>query len=186
MNPVPAIAAYNIYDRLLGLREIDWNARNLQLLAEQRARAAETARDLETRREKGTQPSRELAAYAGRYDHPAYGSMEVRARQDLLEVVYDGFRLELEHYHYDVFRISFRPAMVPVTGLVTFSTDESGKVTAMAIPFEPNGADIVFERARYRKPRDQAVLDKAIRGWTRESGEAPGWHGATIGQKQGY
>ena len=73
--------------------------------------------------------------------------MEVRTREDHLEIVYDGFRLELEHYHHDVFRISSRPIMVPVTGLVTFSTGESGEVTSMAIPFEPSGADIVFERA---------------------------------------
>ena len=146
INPVPEIVAYAIYDRLLGLPEIDWNARNLKLRAEQRARAAETVRDLEARREEGTEPSHELAAYAGRYDHPAYGRMEVRTREDHLEIVYDGFRLELEHYHYDVFRISSRPIMVPVTGLVTFSTDESGEVTSMAIPFEPNTADIVFER----------------------------------------
>jgi len=147
MNPAPVIVAYNIYDRLLGLPEIDWNARNLRLLDDHRTRAAKTARDLEARRVKGTEPSHEFAAYAGSYDHPAYGTMEVRNLGDRLEVVYDGFRLELEHYHYDVFRISSRPATHPVTGLVTFSTDDSGEVAAVAIPFEPNGADIVFKRA---------------------------------------
>ncbi len=146
MNPAPVIVAYNIYDRLLGLAEIDWNARNLKLLADHRTRAARRARDLEARRVKGTEPSHELDAYAGGYDHPAYGRMEVRNLGDRLEVVYDGFRLELEHYHYDVFRISSRPAMHPVTGLVTFSADDSGEVAAVAIPFEPTGADIVFKR----------------------------------------
>ena len=97
-----------------------------------------------------TQPSLELAAYAGRYRHPAYGTIEVRAGEDRLEIVYDGFRIGLEHYHYDVFRISTRPAMVPVTGLVAFSTGESGEVVAVAVPFEPNAADIVFERAASR------------------------------------
>lgn len=150
MNPVPAIVAYNVYDRLLGLPEIDWNSRNLELRAERRARAEEGARDLEARRAKGTRPSLELAAYAARYRHPAYGTIEVRAGEDRLEIVYDGFRIGLEHYHYDVFRISTRPAMVPVTGLVTFSAGESGEVVAVAVPFEPNAADIVFERAASR------------------------------------
>ena len=147
MNPVPMIVAYNTYDRLLGLSEIDWNARHLKLQTEHRARAEETARALEARRVKGTQPSLELDSYTGLYDHDAYGSMEVRVRADRLEIVYDGFRLGLDHYHYDVFRISSQPTLVPVTGLVTFATGESGAVTSMAIPFEPNGADIVFERA---------------------------------------
>ena len=146
-NAAPVIVAYNIYDRLLGLPEIDWNARNLKLLADHRTRAAKRERDLEARRVKGTEPSHELAAYAGDYDHPAYGRMEVRNLGDRLEVVYDGFRLELEHYHYDVFRISSRPAKHPVTGLVTFSAGDSGEVATVAIPFEPNGADIVFKRA---------------------------------------
>ena len=148
MNPVPTTLAYNIYDRLLGLPEIDWTTRNLELRAEQEARSAETARDLEAGRITGTQPSRELAAYAGRYYDPAYGSMSVvQAGEGRLEILYDSFRLELEHYHYDIFVIRSHPAMVPVTGLVTFTIGESGEVTSVAIPFEPNGADIVFERA---------------------------------------
>lgn len=146
MNPVPAIVAYNIYDRLLGLPEIDWTARNLELRAEQQARAAETAKDLEAGRVPGTQPTRDLSAFAGRYDHPAYGNMTVQAGEGRLEILYDGFRLELDHYHYDIFLIKSHPAMVPVTGLVTFSIGESGEVATVAIPFEPNGADIVFER----------------------------------------
>ena len=150
MNPVPTTLAYNIYDRLLGLPEIDWTTRNLKLRAGQQARSEETARDLEAGRVTGTQPSRELAAYAGHYHHPAYGSMSVQAAEGRLEILYDGFRLELEHYHYDIFVIKSHPTMVPVTGLVTFSIGESGEVASVAIPFEPNGADIVFERAGIR------------------------------------
>lgn len=150
MNPVPAIVVYNIYDRLLGLPEIDWNARNLQRRAEQRDRATEAERDLEARRVKGTRPSHGLSAYSGRYGHRAYGVMDVRVLGDRLEIVYDGFRLELSHYHYDTFVITSRPKTVPVTGLVTFSTGDSGEVASVAIPFEPNGADIVFARAGTR------------------------------------
>ncbi len=146
MNPVPVTVAYNIYDRLLGLPEIDWNTRNLKLRDEQRARAEENARDLEARRVKDTQTSHELAAYAGHYEHPAYGLMEVRVNEGRLEIHYDGFRLELEHYHYDTFAIASLPTMVPVTGLVTFASDDSGEVATVAIPFEPSGADIVFRR----------------------------------------
>ncbi len=152
MNPVPAIVGYNVYDRLLGLAAIDWNARHLRLQAEHRVRAEATARDLEARRIKNTHPRLELDAYAGLYDHPAYGRIEVRVHEDRLEIVYDSFRFALEHYHYDMFRISSRPTLVVVTGLVTFSADESGAATSVAIPFEPNGADIVFARVDYRKP----------------------------------
>lgn len=146
MNPVPAIVAYNVYDRLLGLPAIDWAARNVELRDEQRARSAATARDLEAGRTPGTAPSRKPAAYGGRYHDPAYGSMTVRSVEGRLEIVYDGFRLELEHYHYDTFVIRSQPTPPPVTGLVTFTIGESGEVASVAIPFEPNGADIVFAR----------------------------------------
>ena len=147
MNPVPVMIAYNVYDRLLGLSELDWNDRNLKQRAEQSARAEETAREQETKRVPGTRPSHDPAAYAGRYDHPGYGSMEVKTRDGGLEILYDDFRLDLEHFHYDIFRITSPPNIVPVTGLVMFSTGADGTVATVAIPFEPNGADIVFERA---------------------------------------
>ena len=50
MNPVPVMIAYNVYDRLLGLDPVDWNARNLELRDEQRARAEKTRREQEAKR----------------------------------------------------------------------------------------------------------------------------------------
>ena len=147
MNPVPIMVAYNVYDRLLGLPEIDWNARNLEERDEQDARAAESAAEILAKRVEGTSPGHALEAYAGRYHHPAYGDMVVAAAGNGLTISYDNdFVLELAHFHYEVFRITSLPNMVPATGLVTFTTDSDGAVSQVAIPFEPNGADIVFER----------------------------------------
>lgn len=146
MNPVPIMVAYNVYDRLLGLPEVDWNARNLEERTEQEARAAESEREMTAKRVDGTRPGHALDAYAGTYRHPGYGTMEVAPGGDGLTVSYDGFVLDLEHFHYEVFRITSLPNTVPVTGLVTFTTDSDGAVGRVAIPFEPNAADIVFER----------------------------------------
>lgn len=146
MNPVPIMVAYNVYDRLLGLPEVDWNARNIEQRAEQEARTAESEEEMLAKRVAGTRPGHALASYAGTYRHAGYGDMEIAADANALTIVYDEFRLELEHFHYEVFRITSPPNMVPVTGLVTFTTDRDGDVTRVAIPFEPNGADIVFER----------------------------------------
>ena len=146
MNPVPIMVAYNVYDRLLGLPEVDWNGRNLEERAEQEARAAETEGEMLAKRVEGTTPSHSLADYAGVYAHPGYGLMEVAVGGDGLAVSYDDFMLDLEHFHYDVFRITSVPNTVPVIGLVTFNSNSDGDVATVAIPFEPNGADIVFER----------------------------------------
>ena len=146
MNPVPLMVAYNVYDRLLGLPEVDWNARNLEERTEQEARAAESEREMMARRVEGTRPGHSLDTYGGTYNHPGYGTMEVAADGNGLSVSYDGVVLDLDHFHYEVFRITSPPNTVPVTGLVTFTTDRDGAVSSVAIPFEPNGADIVFER----------------------------------------
>lgn len=147
MNPVPVMIAYNVYDRLLGLDPVDWNGRNLELREEQRALAEKTEREQDAKRVADTRPSHALAEYAGDYAHPGYGRMSVEAQDGALAIVYEDFRLDLEHFHYDIFRITSPPNIVPVTGLVTFTTDADGVVGSVAIPFEPNGTDIVFERA---------------------------------------
>lgn len=153
-NPAPTIVTYNLFDRLLGLPGIDWSERSRELHAEQRSHAAESAEEDRERGTQGTHPSRELGAYVGHYSHPAYGTMEVRiaAGAKRLEIAYDEFRLGLEHRQDDTFHISSRPALLAVSGLVTFSVDETGTVATVAIPFEPNGADIVFEKGQLARP----------------------------------
>ena len=147
MNPVPVTIAYNVYDRLLGLDPVDWNGRNLELREEQRSLADRTQREQDAKRISGTTPSHALAEYVGDYNHPGYGTMAVEVQGGALAIVYEDFRLDMEHFHYDIFRITSPPNIVPVTGLVTFTTDADGVVGSVAIPFEPNGSDIVFERA---------------------------------------
>ena len=146
LNPVPVTVAYNVYDRLLGLPPVDWNGRNLEERERQEARAEESRREMMDKRVAGTRPSHPLDAYGGRYHHPGYGTMTVAAGGDGLMVSFDDMVLEMEHFHFDVFRITSPPNTVPVTGLVTFVTNQDGSVASVAIPFEPNGADIVFAR----------------------------------------
>ncbi len=146
MNAVPITVAYNVYDRLLGLPEINWNERHLGQRAEQDARTAESEREMLAQRVEGTNPSHDIESYAATYHHPGYGTVRVAANGDELAIAYDDFTLELAHFHYNVFRITSIPNTVPVTGLVTFFTDRDGAIGSVAIPFEPNGADIVFKR----------------------------------------
>ena len=158
-NPAPTIVTYNLFDRLLGLPEIDWCERSRELHADQRSSGAESGEDDGERGIPGAQPSRALGAYVGHYSHPAYGTMEVRiaAGTNRLEIAYDEFRLGLEHRRDDIFRISSAPALLAVSGLVIFSLDETGVVATVAIPFEPKGADIVFEREDQEATQSKAV-----------------------------
>ena len=147
-NPAPTILARNLFDRLLGLAPLPWNkwvaSDYLEWDLEQRQKAANHARlhDLTVR------PSRALAAFAGRYRHPAYGEIGIGFENQALTLRYGQFTLPLRHYRGDIFEI----VKIPVTSRahleVSFDKNESGEIVSLAVPFERAVADILFVRAK--------------------------------------
>jgi CubicO group peptidase (beta-lactamase class C family) len=96
-------ASNNLVDLLLGLPKKDWNA---ILLAQVKKEEEATRARLEERlakRHHGTKPSRELAAYAGTYEHPAYGTARVSLTGRTLVWRWSSFTSPLAHFHYDTF-----------------------------------------------------------------------------------
>lgn len=146
-NPVPNIVTRNVFDRLLELDPIDWVARTKKQEEEAKARQEKQRQERAAERKPGTSPTHALSAYAGTYEHPAYGRLVVQAAGDALEVSYEAFRVQLKHFHYDVFEIDDPGNVVPLSGRIGFLMDKKGDVDRMAVPFEPSVADIVFTRA---------------------------------------
>lgn len=146
-NPVPNTVVKRVFDDLLGLPPVDWNARDRKNVAQGRARADSARAKLEAERVPGTSPSHPLADFAGRYAHDGYGTIEFVVRGAALVLQFDGFTLPLEHYHYDVFRLDPRKVPgAPVSGLIQFLTATNGKVDRVAVPFEPAVAPIELTR----------------------------------------
>jgi CubicO group peptidase (beta-lactamase class C family) len=92
-----------LVDQMLGLESRDWNAHYLAYVQEVRAEALARQRRLVASRAPRTQPSRELAAYTGVYEEPAYGTAEIIVEKDALLLKWSSFRAPLEHFHYDTF-----------------------------------------------------------------------------------
>ena len=146
-NPAPTILARSLFDRLLGLEPLPWNdwiaSDYLEWDLAQRQKAANHARS----RDLSIQPSRALAAFVGRYRHPAYGEVRVTDENKSLVLHYGQFALPLRHYRADIFEI----VKIPVTSRthleVSFHKDESGAITSLAMPFEHAVADILFVRS---------------------------------------
>jgi CubicO group peptidase (beta-lactamase class C family) len=141
-SPVAGLVPLAIYDRLLGLEPVDWNAR-----AKRKARAAKAAatRAGKTRPVRGTQPSHPLAHYAGEYRHPGYGPVHVALEGEVLKLRYHRLTFRLRHYHYDQFAMRGEPHGTEDTR-VTFRLDDRGRVAGVAIAFEPAVADIEFAK----------------------------------------
>lgn len=144
-NPVPELVMAAVFDRVLGLTPPDY-------IAVQKAKDAEAKRRAEAAKAKqpaavaGTQPSHPLAAFAGSYQHPGYGKVVIREANGGLEFVLDALVAPLKHFHYDTFELGESGSLVPLNGLVTFSSNVKGEVDQLAVPLEPAVKPILFRR----------------------------------------
>jgi CubicO group peptidase (beta-lactamase class C family) len=147
-NPAPNIVTRNVLDRLLGLEPIDWVARTRKQQQEAEARRTKQREERAKERKPNTTPTHDLTAYAGAYEHAAYGRLTVRVDGDALELSCDAFTVRLKHFHYDVFEVDDPGNLVPLSGRITFLMDRKGDIERMAVPFEPTIKDVEFTRVK--------------------------------------
>jgi CubicO group peptidase (beta-lactamase class C family) len=120
----------SLLDLLLELPRRDWNAYLHEQLQKEGAAAAVRARERETSRHAGTKPSRELAAYAGRYENLAYGTAVVSLADDGLAWKWNAFGGRLEHFQYDTFTLDEDLLARPP---VLFTLGQDGEVATMKV-----------------------------------------------------
>jgi CubicO group peptidase (beta-lactamase class C family) len=119
-----------IADRLLGLETKDWAKAYLERAAKGEAESKKREEEREQKRHKQTKPSRELAAYTGFFEHPAYGLATVSAEGGELTLKWSNWNASLEHYHFDVFRA--KKGRDPLARqLVEFRLDDNGDVSGV-------------------------------------------------------
>ncbi len=120
----------SLVDLLLGLPRKDWNGLCAEAVREDEAAAAERARERESHRARDTTPSRELAAYAGDYENPAYGTVRVTLEKGALVWTWNDFTTPLEHYQHDTFTAPLESLQAPQ---IAFSLNADGAVDAMKV-----------------------------------------------------
>ena len=126
----------------------DWSRELLDLysgLAE--AQASAVARIRATRVE-GTQPSLDLSAYVGTYEHAIGGAVVVTGDEDGLRLsLGPGLQGPLTHWHFDTFEVRW-DARWRGEALVTFQLDPLGRASTLAI------GETRFRRASPETPED--------------------------------
>jgi CubicO group peptidase (beta-lactamase class C family) len=131
-----------LLERLLKLPHRDWNA----VVAEAQKKHAREVEAEELKQQKqrqlDTQPSRELAGYAGTYEHPAYGTVDVTLKDNALVWRWNRFSAKLKHFHYDTFTLPIEMMGEP---RVVFHLDAKGTVARMKVLGEMN---VEFRRVR--------------------------------------
>lgn len=152
-SAVTSMLTWAVLDQVSGREPVDWFARlqpkRREFIAQQEAERQ--ARD--EKRHAGTRPSHALDDYAGGYEHPAYGRIEIACEAGGLAWRWRTLSGPLAHRHYDVFTTPYRPAEFhPDELALTFLYDREGRIDRIAAPFEPAVADIVFQRVGAGKP----------------------------------
>jgi hypothetical protein len=138
---------YHIIDRLRGREPVAWRERFRQRRDEFLAQMQFDKDVREKARRANTQPAHELAAYAGDYDHPAYGMMSIKERNGALHWSWRGLFAAMLHRHYETFELPEVPDRhVPDRLPITFLTDRDGNIVSLSAPLEPAVKDIVFTR----------------------------------------
>ncbi|MFN8342264.1 MAG: serine hydrolase [Cyclobacteriaceae bacterium] len=96
-------AVYGIYDRLLKLGETPWSQKYQKEYKKGLREAAHEADSLRGLQIKGTRPGHDLASYTGKFEHPAYGTMEITLTSEKLHLTFRDRSQDLEHFHFDQF-----------------------------------------------------------------------------------
>jgi CubicO group peptidase (beta-lactamase class C family) len=146
----PHILANYVFDRVCGKDPAPW----LDRFREQRRKfVAQQDVDRQARkvsRRPAIQPRRDLADYAGDYEHPGYGRMTITHAEGKLHWAFRGMSEPLAHRHYDTFELPEAPEspgrLLPGRLAISFSSGREGSIESLAAPFEPLVKDIVFSR----------------------------------------
>jgi CubicO group peptidase (beta-lactamase class C family) len=167
---VPTVVSYDIYDRLLGLDQIDWTKRFKTQQERGRAGTEEAKKKGYTAQVQGTHPSHPLDDYTGDYESPAYGIASVTLENSALSFRYHGDGGPLNHYHYEVFEVAERELEPLSKEKVSFHTNLRGDVDSLSVPFETNVKDIVFSRLADRRMRETTFLKPLTGAYQRGAG----------------
>jgi CubicO group peptidase (beta-lactamase class C family) len=157
-SPMPAVVAYHVWDKLLGLDTVDWTARIKQQRALTKASEQDAKNKGYTTQRTGTHPSHELAEYAGEYEHPGYGIVKVENASGGLKIDYHGLGGMLTHFHYDVFEVP-KDELNPFSEeKVQFHSNLAGDIDSLGIPFESTLKDITFVKLGDRSMTQKTFL----------------------------
>ena len=153
-TPLSTILGNRIFDIFLGVAQRDWNAEYLVRAKESAETSKAAAKKLEDARVANTKPSIPLSGYTGTYTGAMFGDAKVSEENGKLVLRLMPSSLfvgDLEHWHFDTFRIKWRDSIVyPFPrGFVTFSLNAQGKTDEMKIDV-PN-PDFDFKELEFKR-----------------------------------
>lgn len=162
-TPMPYLLSTILIDKILGLEPVDWIHKYKSFTDYSADSASKEQTSKNSQRHENTEPSHPIHEYAGMYEHPAYGNIEVVANKTILEATLNGIKLPLNHWHYDVFEIGEGADIVGLNGRkILFRENVYGDIHEIQIPLELKVSDALFTRKKDLRLFDRDYLDKFI------------------------
>lgn len=152
---VTGVLARYATDMILGLETTDWYARSY---GDDDKEEAEEDKKPEPRRIPGTQPSHKSTDYAGEYEHPGYGRIEIKEAGSGLSFKFNSFNMPMEHWHYDVYKAA--DTLLDMRMMINFHTDPNGAIYQLSVNLDPSLEDEVFSKVAPAKLSDPEFLKK--------------------------
>ncbi len=146
--PTTAVTNYAL-NAFMGLPEKDWSA---ELLEQSKKRQSGDKRisERQEKRVTGTKPSLPLEKYAGTFNAPIYGKIDVKMENGKLRMYFEhtpDLSATLEHWHYDVWKINWDKTHAWFSfGTVKFNMTNNLAITGL--DFDVPNDDIFFEELK--------------------------------------
>ncbi|MCI0642188.1 MAG: serine hydrolase [Gemmataceae bacterium] len=105
-SPMNLALSNTLVDHLLGLPAKNWNQFLTDAHDALAAQEKERAKALRDRRKPNAKPQLGLSAYAGKFDNPAYGTMEIAHNMGKLHWRYRHWDVPLEYFEEEVFLVN--------------------------------------------------------------------------------
>jgi CubicO group peptidase (beta-lactamase class C family) len=122
-------ASNTLIDLFLNLPYKDWTSYYAEIQRIEEKQQKESVDALWAQQHRNTKSSRELAAYVGTFDEPAYGTARVTLEDGKLLWSWGSLRCPLKHYHYDTFLAHDPPTLIHAP--IVFSLGRDGEVATM-------------------------------------------------------
>jgi hypothetical protein len=133
-NQIPNSLGYMICDMFLGHEAIDWGSRYISEIGKMMDGMEKGADEAAKAVSEGKSPARPLESYTGRFNHPAYGSLELRNDGGTLKSEFMGQTVEFLPIGIDNFYMSLKSENMYIPA--RFDGDLTGNVTALNIKLE--------------------------------------------------
>jgi CubicO group peptidase (beta-lactamase class C family) len=157
---LPSVVRNYAIDKILGLSEIDWSGRLIGDMKKAKEMAKEQEGKKDPNQVEGTMPSHELKAYVGKYEHPAYGTVEITLGDNKLIADLHSMKADLKHYHYDIFETTESDIIPDIK--ITFYTGIKGDIDRITIPLQTGVKDIEFKKVIETKNVEKSSLEKYV------------------------